>query len=101
MAIGRVKRRKSVLLSAALLLGIGALWAREPAQPFDIVITQGHIIYGTGSPWYSGDIGIRNGKIAFIGNLSDAPRHRTIDASGMAVAPGFIDMLGQCELTVL
>src|ERR1700730_2244892 len=101
MAIGRVKRRKSVLLSAALRVGIAALWAREPAQPFDIVITQGHIIDGTGSPWYSGDIGIRDGKIASIGNLSAAPHARTIDASGMVVAPGFIDMLGQSELTVL
>jgi dihydroorotase/N-acyl-D-amino-acid deacylase len=75
--------------------------AREPAQPFDIVITNGRIIDGTGSPWYSGDIGIRNGKIAFIGNLSTAPRARTIDARRMVVAPGFIDMLGQSEYAIL
>ncbi|MFZ1942097.1 MAG: hypothetical protein WAU43_00680, partial [Acidobacteriaceae bacterium] len=47
---------------------------------FDIVITHGHIIDGTGSPWYSGDIGIRDGKIAAIGNLSAVARERTIDA---------------------
>ncbi len=71
-------------------------------QPsFDLVITNGHIIDGTGSPWYSGDVGIRDGKIAAIGNLSDAQRARTIDAHGMVVAPGFIDMLGQSELTIL
>jgi dihydroorotase/N-acyl-D-amino-acid deacylase len=75
--------------------------AREPAQSFDIVITNGRIIDGTGSPWYSGDIGIRNGKIVFIGNLSAAPRARTIDARRMVVAPGFIDMLGQSEYTIL
>jgi N-acyl-D-aspartate/D-glutamate deacylase len=73
-------------------------WA---AQPFDVVITNGHIVDGTGSPWYSGDVGIRDGKIAAIGNLSDALRSRTIDAKGMVVAPGFIDMLGQSELTIL
>ena len=61
----------------------------------------GHIIDGTGSPWYSGDLGIRRGKIAAIGDLSAAQRTRTIDVHGMVVAPGFIDMLGQSELTIL
>jgi len=69
--------------------------------PFDIVITSGRIIDGTGSPWFSGDIGIRGGKIAAIGNLTAAKRTRTIDAHGQVVAPGFIDMLGQSELTIL
>jgi dihydroorotase/N-acyl-D-amino-acid deacylase len=68
---------------------------------FDLVIINGHIIDGTGSPWYSGDVGIRDGKIAAIGNLSEAARKRTIDAKGMVVAPGFIDMLGQSEETIL
>jgi N-acyl-D-amino-acid deacylase len=71
------------------------------SSSFDLVITNGHIIDGTGSPWYSGDIGIRDGKIAAIGNLADTPRKRTIDAAGKVVAPGFIDMLGQSELTIL
>jgi len=69
--------------------------------PFDLVITNGHIIDGTGSPWYSGDIGIRDGRIAAIGVLSAAPRKRTIDAKNKVVAPGFIDMLGQSETTIL
>jgi dihydroorotase/N-acyl-D-amino-acid deacylase len=68
---------------------------------FDIVITNGHIVDGTGSPWYSGDVGIRNGRIAAIGNLSATARKRTIDAKGRVVAPGFIDMLGQSETTIL
>ncbi|HSY93467.1 MAG TPA: D-aminoacylase [Candidatus Binatus sp.] len=75
--------------------------AQAQAPPFDLVITHGHIIDGTGSPWYSGDLGIRDGKIAAIGNLSAAARKRTIDAAGKVVAPGFIDMLGQSELTIL
>jgi len=70
-------------------------------QSFDTVITNGRIIDGTGSPWYSGDVGIRNGKIAAIGNLSQASRNKTIDAHGKIVAPGFVDMLGQSELTIL
>ncbi len=70
-------------------------------SPFDLVIANGHIVDGTGSPWYSGDIGIRDGRIAAIGDLSGAARKRTVDAQGKVVAPGFIDMLGQSEITIL
>jgi N-acyl-D-amino-acid deacylase len=71
-------------------------------QPqFDVVILHGHIIDGTGSPWYSGDIGIRGGHIAAIGDLANASAKQTIDAAGRVVAPGFIDMLGQSDLTIL
>lgn len=73
----------------------------NPDQPFDIIVRNGHIIDGTGSPWYSGDVGIRNGKVAAIGDLASRPAKRTIDAAGKVVAPGFIDMLGQSELTIL
>ncbi len=83
----------------ALLLLCSLALAQTPS--FDLVITHGHIIDGTGSPWYSGDIGIRDGKIAAIGNLTPSQRMRTIDAGGKVVAPGFIDMLGQSELTIL
>jgi dihydroorotase/N-acyl-D-amino-acid deacylase len=77
-----------------------SLPAQAPAA-FDLVITNGHVIDGTGSPWYSGDVGIRDGKIAGIGNLATVPRKRTIDAGGKVVAPGFIDMLGQSEFSIL
>jgi dihydroorotase/N-acyl-D-amino-acid deacylase len=87
-----------VLLAVA---NLDRVYAQTTAAGFDIVITNGHIVDGTGSPWYSGDIGIRNGKIVAITNLSGAPRKRTIDAGGKVVAPGFIDMLGQSELTIL
>jgi dihydroorotase/N-acyl-D-amino-acid deacylase len=70
-------------------------------QPYDLVIRNGHIIDGTGSPWYAADLAIRDGRIAAIGKLDGAPAKRTLDAHGMVVAPGFIDMLGQSELTIL
>src|ERR1700677_5137343 len=69
--------------------------------PFDLIIANGHIIDGTGSPWYSGDVGIRGGRIAAIGTLAGAATKRRIDAAGDVVAPGFIDMLGQSEFTIL
>src|SRR6201997_3870201 len=91
---------KSVLLTMLFsLLGLSCVAAQS--APFDIVITNGRIIDGTGSPWFSGDIGIRAGRIAAIGNLTATNRTRTIDAHGQVVAPGFIDMLGQSELTIL
>jgi N-acyl-D-amino-acid deacylase len=93
---------KPAFLSVILLFGFVPFESGEQqAQSFDIVIINGHIIDGTGSPWYSGDIGIREGKIGSIGNLGAVPRTRTIDARGMVVAPGFIDMLGQSEGTIL
>ncbi len=79
---------------------LSLLSAAASAQPLDLVIRNGHIVDGTGSPWYSGDIAIRDGKIAAIGQLTQ-PAERSIDARGMTVAPGFIDMLGQSEITIL
>ncbi len=93
---------KFLRITTILLAGISQGWSQSPASPsFDIVIINGHIIDGTGSPWYSGDVGIRDGKIAAIGNLTAAPRTRTVDAQGKVVAPGFIDMLGQSDKTIL
>ncbi len=70
-------------------------------QAFDLIIRNGHIVDGTGSPWYLGDVGIRDGRIVAIGNLGGTPHKRSFDANGKVVAPGFIDMLGQSELTIL
>jgi N-acyl-D-amino-acid deacylase len=71
------------------------------SQPFDILIKDGRILDGTGSPWYSADIGIRGDQIVAIGKLSSATGKRTIDAAGKIVAPGFIDTLGQSEMALL
>src|SRR5258708_21956408 len=89
-------------LIALALLGTPQLLAAQSSVPtFDLVIINGHIIDGTGSPWYSGDVGMRDGRIAVMGNLSAAARKRTVDAKGRVVAPGFVDMLGQSEATIL
>src|SRR5436305_4715439 len=89
------------VISLIFLLTCSLSFAEKPAPSFDLIITNGHIIDGTGSTWYSGDIGISNGKITAIGNLSETARKHTIDAREMIVGPGFIDMLGQSETTIL
>lgn len=91
----------SAVVVTSLLPAKLSMAANTSAPPFDLVILNGHVIDGTGSPWYDADIGVRNGKIAAIGKLADAKANQRIDAGGRIVAPGFIDMLGQSELTIL
>jgi dihydroorotase/N-acyl-D-amino-acid deacylase len=71
------------------------------ATDYDLLIKHGRIIDGTGAASIVGDIGIKNERIAKIGNLANATATRTIDAAGLVVAPGFIDMLGQSETYLL
>ena len=92
--------RKPALILACLLI-VAPLHGQPSPGPYDIVILNGRIIDGTGSPWYAADVGIRDGRIAAIGKLADAPAKQRIDARGLVVAPGFIDMLGQSDLTIL
>jgi N-acyl-D-amino-acid deacylase len=61
-------------------------------EPFDIVIRNGRVLDGTGTPWYFADVGIRGDRIVAVGNLSGAGARRTIDAAGRYVTPGFIDL---------
>jgi N-acyl-D-amino-acid deacylase len=88
------------------ILALAALAVAQPTgvtkvQPFDVVITNGRIIDGSGNPWYAGDIAIRGDRIVAIGKFPNAPAKQTIDAHGLVVAPGFIDMLGQSETALL
>jgi len=95
--------RVSNRFRAVLALGALAIAATATAAeaPFDIIIANGRVIDGSGSPWIAADVGIRAGRIAAIGKLDTAHAKRRIDAGGKVVAPGFIDMLGQSELTIL
>lgn len=69
--------------------------ADAKGEPFDLLIKGGRIIDGCGTPWYRGDLAIRGDRIAALGRLGDVRARRTIDASGLVIAPGFIDLMGQ------
>ena len=89
-------------LLLALVLALPAFCAQAESRPaYDILIHNGHVIDGTGSPWYSADIAIKDGRIAALGRLGPVDAKRIIDAHGMVVAPGFIDMLDQSGHTLL
>ena len=91
----------ATLLLNAILVVAQAGSASTTAEPFDIIIRNGHILDGSGGPWFAADIGIRGDRIAAIGKLDGAQATKTIDATGRTVSPGFIDMLGQSEYPLL
>jgi N-acyl-D-aspartate/D-glutamate deacylase len=73
-----------------VLLGLSPLRADEP---YDLVLRGGRIVDGTGNPWFHGDVAIRGDRIVAVGQLApDIEARRAIDARGLVVAPGFIDM---------
>jgi len=89
------------LLVAAIGLGAVMVRAQSPARSFDVLISGGRIVDGTGDPWYRADVGLTGDRIVAIGDLSGASAKMRIDATQLVVAPGFIDMLGQSEFNVL
>ncbi|MCI0387834.1 MAG: D-aminoacylase, partial [Acidobacteria bacterium] len=76
------------------IVSISIFTAAAQENAYDILIRNGRVVDGTGAPWYRADVGIRQGRIAAIGRLKDAAATRTIDAEGLIIAPGFIDMMG-------
>ncbi len=80
-----------LFLSAIVALNAPA----DAGGRYDLLLKNGRIVDGAGTPWYVADVAIRDGKIAAIGRLNPADAVQTIDAAGLVVAPGFIDMMGQ------
>jgi N-acyl-D-amino-acid deacylase len=94
-------RPGAAALVAAATIASSPLGAQGTTPRFDVLITHGRIVDGTGAPWFRGDIGIVGDRIAAIGSLTGATARTTVDATGLVVAPGFIDLLGQSEFNVL
>ena len=71
------------------------------AQDFDLILQNGRVVDGMGNPWYRADVGIRDGRIAAIGELRGRAARRTIALNGQVVAPGFIDMMAGSSIPLL
>jgi len=92
--------RPHLLLMAALFAtAILSLLAQRPN--YDVLIRGARIADGTGNPWFSGEIAIKDGRIAAVGHLGSAAATRVIDATGLVAAPGFIDLHTHSDLTLL
>jgi dihydroorotase/N-acyl-D-amino-acid deacylase len=68
---------------------------------YDLLIINGHIVDGSGSPWFDGSVAVKDGKIAAVGRLPNGAAQRVIDAGGLTVAPGFIDLHSHSDFTLL
>lgn len=91
-----------ILILSLVMLGVSFKFQdNRPAAQFDLLIRNGHVVDGTGGPGFDADVAIKGDRIVEVGKLQSATATRTIDASGLIVAPGFIDMLGQSETYLL
>ena len=89
------------LLFATVAASAVASAQEQRVEPFDILIRGGTIVDGTGNPWFLGDLAIRGDRIAALGRIGpDAVARRQIDARGLVVAPGFIDMHSHSDMTL-
>src|SRR5882672_8896170 len=93
------KIQLAITLASMMLLS--SLTEADPAPQYDLLIKNGRIVDGSGEKAYNADLAIKGDRIARIGNLDHATAARVIDARGLTVAPGFIDMLGQSETYLL
>ncbi|MBC7881491.1 MAG: D-aminoacylase [Anaerolineae bacterium] len=95
--------KKSFAFCLALFSAFGGLMPLPSmaAEVYDLVIRNGQIVDGSGNPWFWGDVAVQGDQIVKVGKLGDYKATRTIEAKGLVVAPGFIDMLGQSAYTLL
>ena len=91
------KRVLSILCSFLIAILAFSLGAGQRNGNFDILIRNGKIVDGTGNPWFYGDVGIIGDAIVEMGNLAGKTAAKVIDAKGLVVAPGFIDLHTHCD----
>lgn len=96
-------KRKSRFLFLLLIIFPGLFYMSVSCQEseFDVIIRNGSVIDGTGGPALQADLGIKGGRISEIGNLETRTATRIIDAGGLTVAPGFIDLHTHAERKIL
>jgi len=84
-------------LLAAVLAVVFIICCAPSEKSYDLVITNGMIVDGSGNPWFKGDIGVKDKKIVEIGTIVSGQARKSIDAHGLVIAPGFIDVHTHCD----
>jgi len=82
-------------IGATVVMACGRAASPAADAPYDLVIVNGRVVDGSGNPWYEGDVGVRGDRIVAVtprGGLADVAAKERVDAAGMVVAPGFIDI---------
>jgi dihydroorotase/N-acyl-D-amino-acid deacylase len=99
----RGAKSRAITLCLAAVVAVAAFTMGHRAQEpqYDLLIVHGHILDGSGSPWFEGSVAIKDGKIAEVGRLVNPSARQVIDASGLMVAPGFIDLHSHSDYTLL
>jgi N-acyl-D-amino-acid deacylase len=91
----------AIAVAATLVATGGWRLSAQGAAQYDVLIKGAKIVDGTGNPYFYGDVAVKSGKIAAVGNLPTATATRTIDAKGLVVAPGFIDLHTHSDTAVI
>ena len=89
----------AIVVCAVVATPQAASTADEPA--FDLVFRGGKVVDGTGNPWFVGDVAVRGDKVVAVGRAVPGKAAREIDARGLVVAPGFIDIHSHSDLLIL
>ncbi len=99
--LSRTCRTSLVLFAALTFIALAPHGLLGQQSSYDLLIVNAHIVDGSGSPWYEGSVAVKDGKIAAVGRLPGAAAKRTIDAHGLVVSPGFIDLHTHSDFTLL
>jgi len=106
-ASSHLRGKMGRLALSAILLVLGGIAGWRVRQPraeepqYDLLIVDGHIVDGSGSPWFKGSVAVKDGKIADVGRLVNVTARHVIDAQRLVVAPGFIDLHSHSDFTLL
>src|ERR1700759_615020 len=94
--------QRTIATLLSFVLGIISTLVASAAEPaYDLVIRNGRIVDGSGNPWFRGDLAVRDGKIVAVVRVPTGEAKQQIDAQGIIVAPGFIDMHSHSDLLLL
>src|SRR5688572_12082374 len=96
----RWRRATAYVLSSVLVSVACGRQAARPQPDCDVLLAGGRIVDGSGAPAFLGDVCVRGDRIADMGTMGQRTAARTIDATGLVVSPGFIDLLGQSEYLI-